>query len=99
MGVTAATSLTRERLTKLYSGGPGKDTYVNADVGLIEVDHPDRRTTDVRSIRQLDRWSPYRRTCLVRRADAATGELWKANSRPSSIDTKHEPASNMSLTF
>jgi hypothetical protein len=55
VGVTAAQHLTREAFTSLYPGWPGKDVYVNLDIGLIDVDDLGRWTTDVRDIGQVGR--------------------------------------------
>ena len=52
VGVTAGPYLTREPFTEMYPGWPGKDVYVNVDVGLIEVDDVDRWTTNIRDIGQ-----------------------------------------------
>jgi hypothetical protein len=47
IGVSSAKSDTRAPFAELYPGWPGKDTYVNLDVGLIEIEDLNRWTTDV----------------------------------------------------
>ena len=53
VGVSASLSLTRKLFTDLYPSWPGKDTYVDLDVGLIAVDDVHRWTTQVYGIGQI----------------------------------------------
>jgi hypothetical protein len=50
IGASATKQLTRLPFTALYPTFPGRDTYVNLDIGLIDIDRLDRWTTRVRDI-------------------------------------------------
>jgi hypothetical protein len=50
VGVTAAQQLTRLLFMDLYPGFIGKNTYVNLDIGLIDIDNLDDWTTDIEGI-------------------------------------------------
>jgi len=53
IGVSSARQLTRTPFTSVYPGWPGRDVYVNLDVGLIEVDNLDQWTAEIRNIGQM----------------------------------------------
>jgi hypothetical protein len=53
IGVSAAKNLTRVPFTTQYPGWPGRDVYVNLDVGLIDIDDLDRWTAEVRNVGQM----------------------------------------------
>jgi len=53
IGRSSAKQLTRQRFEHLYPGWPGKDLYVNLDIGLIEVDDVNRWTTQVYAIGEI----------------------------------------------
>ncbi len=55
IGVSSAKQLTRMPFTSLYPGWPGRDVYVNLDIGLIEVDNLDQWTAEIRNIGQMGR--------------------------------------------
>ena len=55
IGLSSSRQLTREAFTTVYPGWPGRDLYVNLDLGLIGVDDLDRWTTDVAGVGQMDR--------------------------------------------
>ena len=55
IGVSSTKQLTRKAFTALYPGWPGRDVYVNLDVGLIELDSLDQWTAEVRNIGQMGR--------------------------------------------
>jgi hypothetical protein len=53
IGTTSSLQLTRKRFDYVYAEWPGKDTYVNLDIGLIEIDDLNRWTTQVYGIGAL----------------------------------------------
>ena len=53
IGVSSANQLTKTLFTNLYPGWPGRDVYVNLDVGLIDIDNLDRWTAEIRNIGQM----------------------------------------------
>ena len=53
IGKTSRLQLTRKRFQDVYAEWPGKDTYVNLDIGLIEVDDINRWTTQIYGIGQI----------------------------------------------
>ncbi len=50
IGTASARQLTRRAFTDVYPGWPGKDVYVNMDVGLVEVDDKTRWTAQIYGI-------------------------------------------------
>jgi hypothetical protein len=53
IGVSSGKQLTREEFARIYPGWPGKDVFVNLDVGLIDIDNLDQWTADVRTIGEM----------------------------------------------
>ncbi|HEY9347971.1 MAG TPA: hypothetical protein VIQ53_21770, partial [Inquilinus sp.] len=53
VGVSAAKHLSRALFTTHYPGWPGRDVYVNLDVGLIDIDKLNRWTAEIRDIGQM----------------------------------------------
>jgi hypothetical protein len=53
IGVSSEKQLTRMPFTALYPGWPGRDVYVNLDVGLIELDNLDQWTAKIRNVGQM----------------------------------------------
>jgi hypothetical protein len=53
IGTSATTQLTRKFFTDLYPGWPGKDVYVDLDIGLIEVDDVNQWTTQVYGVGEI----------------------------------------------
>jgi hypothetical protein len=53
IGVSSALSETRAPFADLYPGWPGKDTYVNLDIGLIDVADLNRWTTQVYGLGEI----------------------------------------------
>jgi hypothetical protein len=53
IGVSSDRQLTRLPFTALYPGWPGRDVYVNLDVGLIEADDLDHWTAEVMNVGQM----------------------------------------------
>ncbi len=53
IGTSSTKQLTRAEFTKVYPGWPGRDTFVNLDVGLIELDDLESWTTDIPSIGKI----------------------------------------------
>jgi hypothetical protein len=53
IGTSATSQLTRKFLTELYPGWPGKDVYVDLDIGLIEVDDVNQWTTQVYGVGEI----------------------------------------------
>ncbi|MET0677824.1 MAG: hypothetical protein ABW175_18655 [Bradyrhizobium sp.] len=53
LGTSSANQLTKTLFTSLYPGWPGRDVYVNLDVGLVEIDNLDRWTAKIRNIGQM----------------------------------------------
>lgn len=50
IGASSAKQLTRRPFEEVYAGWPGRNTYVNFDIGLIEIDDLHRWTTQVYGI-------------------------------------------------
>jgi hypothetical protein len=83
VGVSAAKQLTRLPLTSIYPNFPVQDTYINLDIGLIEVDDISRWTTKVPGCGVLGPMADFSGTnlslslvgCHVRGVGAATGEM------------------------
>jgi hypothetical protein len=84
IGVSSAKQLTREAFTTLYPGWPGRDVYVNLDVGLIEFDNIDQSTADIRGIGQMGKMVDLSVNnislsligCRVRGVGAASGDMF-----------------------
>jgi hypothetical protein len=55
IGVSSDKQLTKTLFTSLYPGWPGRDVYVNLDVGLIDIDDLDQWTAEIRNIGQMGR--------------------------------------------
>jgi hypothetical protein len=53
IGVSSAKSLTRSLFSSHYPGWPGRDVYVNLDVGLIAVDDLNSWTAKIRNVGQM----------------------------------------------
>lgn len=53
IGLSSAKHLTRAPFATHYPGWPGRDVYVNLDVGLIEIDNLDNWTAEVRNVGQM----------------------------------------------
>jgi hypothetical protein len=53
IGVSSAKQLTRSAFTTHYPGWPGRDVFVNLDVGLIEMDNLEQWTAEIRNIGQM----------------------------------------------
>jgi hypothetical protein len=83
VGVSSAKQLTRLPFTALYPNFPGQDTFVNLDIGLIEVDEISRWTTSVPDIGIMGAMADFSGTnlslslvgCLVRGVGAASGMM------------------------
>ena len=83
VGVSAAKQLTRLPLTSIYPNFSGQDTYVNLDIGLIDVDDVSRWTTQVPGIGILGAMADFSGInlslslvgCHVRGVGAATGGM------------------------
>lgn len=54
IGVSSGKQLTRLPFTELYPGWPGRDTFVNLDIGLVEVDDLDLWTAQIRDIGTME---------------------------------------------
>jgi hypothetical protein len=83
IGVSSEKQLTRMPFSALYPGWPGRDVYVNLDVGLIELDNLDQWTAEIRNIGQMGRMVDLSVNNLsialigthVRGTGAASGEM------------------------
>ncbi len=83
IGITAPKQLTRLPLSALYPNFSSQDTFVNLDIGLIDIDDLSRWTTDVRGIGQVGRMVDYSGInlslslvgCHVRGIGAAGGDM------------------------
>ena len=83
IGVSAPKQLTRLPLSALYPNFASHDTFVNLDIGLIDIDDLSRWTTDVRGIGQVGRMVDYSGInlslsligCHVRGIGAASGDM------------------------
>jgi hypothetical protein len=54
VGVSSGRQLTRLAFTDLYPGWPGRDVFVNLDVGLVEIDDLDKWTAQIRAIGTME---------------------------------------------
>jgi hypothetical protein len=83
VGVSAAKQLTRQPFTSIYPNFAVENTFVNLDIGLIEVDDVSRWTTKVPGIGILGPMADFSGVnltlslvgCHVRGVGAATGEM------------------------
>jgi hypothetical protein len=83
IGVSAPKRLTRLPLSAVYPNFPSQDTFVNLDIGLIDIDDLSRWTTNVRNIGQVGRMVDYSGVnlslsligCHVCGIGAASGDL------------------------
>lgn len=83
VGVSADKQLTRMPLTALYPSLEAKDTFVNLDVGLIDLDNLSRWTTDVQGIGSVGPMADFSGNnlslsligCHVRGVGAASGDM------------------------
>src|SRR5262249_3204516 len=83
VGVSSGKQLTRLPFTSIYPNFPGQDTFVNLDVGLIEVDDSSRWTTKVPGVGVMGAMADFSGInlslsligCLVRGVGAASGEM------------------------
>jgi hypothetical protein len=83
VGVSAAKQLTRLPFTTIYPNFAGQDSYVNLDIGLIDVDEISQWTTRVPGIGVLGPMADFSGVnlslslvgCLVRGVGAASGEM------------------------
>ncbi|MCW1406676.1 hypothetical protein OLZ32_03635 [Rhizobium sp. 1AS11] len=53
IGVSSEKHLTRALFATHYPGWPGRDVYVNLDVGLIDIDNLDLWTAEIRHVGQM----------------------------------------------
>ena len=83
IGVSAPKQLTRMELSKLYPELEATDTFVNLDVGLIDLDELSRWTTDVNGIGTVGPMADFSGNglslrlvgCHVRGVGAASGDM------------------------
>ncbi len=83
IGTSATSQLTRKFFTELYPGWPGKDVYVDLDVGLIEVDDVNQWTTQVYGVGEIGQLADLDVSnislkligCPVRAHGAASGDM------------------------
>ncbi len=83
IGVSGDKQLTRMPLTALYPNLEAKDTFVNLDVGLIDLDELTRWTTDVQGIGTVGPMADFSGNslslsligCHVRGVGAASGDM------------------------
>jgi len=83
IGVSAPKQLTRLPLSALYPNFASHDTFVNLDIGLIDIDDLSRWTTDVRGVGQVGRMVDYSGVnlslsligCHVRAIGAASDDM------------------------
>ena len=54
IGVSSGKQLTRIPFAELYPGWPGRDTFVNLDIGLIDIDDLDLWTAQIRDIGTME---------------------------------------------
>jgi hypothetical protein len=54
IGVSSGKQLTRLPFAELYPGWPGRDTFVNLDIGMVEVDDLDLWTAKIRDIGTME---------------------------------------------
>lgn len=83
IGASAAMQLTRRPFSEVYPNFAGRDTYVNLDIGLIDIDDLDRWTTRVRGLPALGPMADFDGSnlslalvgCQVRGVGAAGGDM------------------------
>ena len=83
IGISAPKQLTRLPLSAVYPNFASQDTFVNLDIGLIDIDELSRWTTDVQGIGQVGRMVDYSGVnlslslvgCHVRGIGAASGQM------------------------
>jgi hypothetical protein len=83
IGVSSAKNLTRALFTTHYPGWPGRDVYVNLDVGLITIDNLDQWSAKIRNVGQMGKMVDLSVNsisleligCNVRGTGAASGEM------------------------
>jgi hypothetical protein len=83
IGTSAAAQLTRKLFTELYPGWPGSNTYVDLDIGLIELDDVNQWTTQVYGVGEIGRLADLDSSnislkligCPVRAHGAASGDM------------------------
>jgi hypothetical protein len=83
VGVSSEKQLTRLPFSALYPGWPGRDVYVNLDVGLIEADNLDQWTAEIKNVGQMGKMVDLSVNNLslkligshVRGTGAASGEM------------------------
>jgi hypothetical protein len=83
IGVSSAKQLTRLSLSTVYPNLVGHDTFVNLDVGMIDIEDLARWTTKVRGVEVLGPMADFSGTglslslvgCRVRGLGAASGEM------------------------
>jgi hypothetical protein len=83
IGTSAAKQLTRLPLTSIYPNFAVQDTYVNLDIGLIDIDDISRWTTKVPGVGVVGPMADFSGTnlslslvgCQVRGVGAASGEM------------------------
>jgi hypothetical protein len=83
IGVTAPKQLTRLPLSAIYPNFPAQDTFVNLDIGLIELDDLSRWTTEVRGLGRMGPMADFSGPslslsligCRVRGVGAASGDM------------------------
>ena len=83
IGTSATSQLTRKFFTELYPGWPGKDVYVDLDIGLIEVDDVNQWTTQVYGVGEIGQLADLDVSnislrligCPVRAHGAASGDM------------------------
>jgi hypothetical protein len=84
IGVSSAKQLSRLPFSSVYPNFPGQDTFVNIDVGLIDVDDLSRWTTDVPGIGCMGPMADFSGSnlslslvgCHVRGIGAASGTMY-----------------------
>ena len=83
IGLSAAKQLTRLPFSTIYPNFPVQDTYINLDIGLIDIDDIARWTTKVRGIGVIGPMADFSGVnlslslvgCHVRGVGAASGEM------------------------
>lgn len=54
IGVSSGKQLTRMPFAEMYPGWPGRDTFINLDIGLIDIDDLDLWTAKIRDIGTME---------------------------------------------
>jgi len=83
IGTSATSQLTRKLFTDLYSDWPGKNVYVDLDIGLIEIDDLNQWTTQVYGVGEFGQLADLNVSnislrligCPVRAHGAASGDM------------------------